>query len=117
MTELDPGAERAALDWLTLVDAGDAHGSWAAAATLFRRAVPEQRWAESLAAARDPLGKVESRRLTATKQATQLPGAPDGEYVVFQFETVFEHKRASVETVTPMRDADGHWRVSGYFVR
>ncbi|HKN68251.1 MAG TPA: DUF4019 domain-containing protein [Gemmatimonadaceae bacterium] len=48
MTELDPAAERAALDWLTLVDAGDAHGSWAAAATLFRRAVPEQGWAESL---------------------------------------------------------------------
>lgn len=117
MTELDPAAERAALEWLTLVDAGDAQRSWAAAATLFRRAVPEQRWAESLAAARGPLGRVESRRLTAATQATQLPGAPDGEYVVFQFDTVFEHKRASVETVTPMRDADGHWRVSGYFVR
>ena len=117
MSELDSDAERAALDWLTLVDAGDAHGSWAAAATLFRRAVPEQRWTESLEAARGPLGSVESRRLTATKQATQLPGAPDGEYVVFQFETVFARKRAAVETVTPMRDADGEWRVSGYFVR
>lgn len=114
---LDPAAERAAVDWLTLVDAGDSQGSWAAAATLFRRAVPEQRWAESLDAARGPLGRVESRRLTATTQTTQLPGAPDGEYVVFQFETVFERKRAAIETVTPMRDADGTWRVSGYFVR
>lgn len=117
MTELDPAAERAALDWLTLADAGDAPRSWAAAATLFRRAVSEERWADSLAAARGPLGRVVSRRLTAAKSATQLPGAPDGEYVVFQFDTVFEHKRASVETVTPMRDADGHWRVSGYYVR
>ena len=117
MSEANPAAERAALDWLTLVDAGNAHGSWAAAATLFRRAVPELRWVESLEAARGPLGKVESRRLTAAQPATQLPGAPDGEYVVFQFETVFERKRAAVETVTPMRDADGEWRVSGYFVR
>ena len=59
MSELDSAAERAALDWLTLVDAGDAHGSWAAAATLFRRAVPEQRWTESLEAARGPLGSVQ----------------------------------------------------------
>ena len=117
MSDFDPAAERAALDWLTLVDAGDAHGSWAAAATLFRRAVPEDRWAESLDAARGPLGSVESRRLTAAKPATELPGAPDGEYVVFQFSTVFERKRAAVETVTPMRDTDGAWRVSGYFVR
>ena len=51
------------------------------------------------------------------KPATELPGAPDGEYVVFQFSTAFEHKRAAVETVTPMMDADGQWRVSGYFVR
>ena len=48
---------------------------------------------------------------------TELPGAPDGEYVVFQFDTQFERKRAAVETVTPMCDPDGSWRVSGYFIR
>ena len=117
MADYDPAAERATLDWLALVDVGDARGSWAAAATAFRRVVPEQQWAESLEAARGPLGKVESRRLVDAKPATELPGAPDGEYVVFQFSTAFEHKRAAVETVTPMRDADGQWRVSGYFVR
>ena len=67
--------------------------------------------------ARAPLGRVLSRHLAQAKPATELPGAPDGEYVVFQFDTAFERKRAAVETVTPMRDADGHWRVSGYFVR
>ena len=29
----------------------------------------------------------------------------------------FEHKKAAVETVTPMLDKDGHWRVSGYFIK
>jgi hypothetical protein len=46
-----------------------------------------------------------------------LPGAPDGEYVVIQYESSFEHKQAAVETVTPMLDKDGTWRVSGYFIR
>jgi hypothetical protein len=46
-----------------------------------------------------------------------LPGAPDGEYVVIQFKTAFENKKFAIETVTPMLDGDGKWRVSGYFIR
>jgi hypothetical protein len=33
---------------------------------------------------------------------TSLPGAPDDEWVVIEFDTVFENKRATVETVTPI---------------
>jgi hypothetical protein len=45
-----------------------------------------------------------------------LPGAPEGEYVVIQYETQFEHKAGAIETVTPLREKDGSWRVSGYFI-
>ena len=117
MSDYDLEAERAARDWLAKADAADAAGTWAAAASLFQRAIPETQWARSLSVAREPLGPVVSRTLRDAKPATELPGAPDGEYVVFQFDTQFEHKRAAVETVTPMRDADGRWRVSGYFIR
>lgn len=48
---------------------------------------------------------------------TSLPGAPDGEYVVIQFETSFEKKKSSLETVTPMKEKDGAWRVSGYYIK
>ena len=117
MIEYDPAAERAALDWLALTDRGEATASWEAAASLFRRVVSAQQWEQSLAAARAPLGSLVSRRIESARTATELPGAPDGEYVVFQFSTAFERKRAATETVTPMRDTDGHWRVSGYFIR
>ena len=117
MIEYDPAAERAALDWLALTDRGEATASWEAAASLFRRAVSAQQWEQSLAAARAPLGALVSRRIESARAATELPGAPDGEYVVFQFSTAFERKRAATETVTPMRDTDGQWRVSGYFIR
>jgi hypothetical protein len=42
---------------------------------------------------------------------------PDGKYVVIQYDSVFEQKASAVETVTPMLDSDGAWRVSGYFVQ
>jgi hypothetical protein len=46
-----------------------------------------------------------------------LSGAPDGEYVVIEYETSFEKKRNGIETITPMKDADGEWRVAGYFLK
>jgi len=117
MPRYDPAAERAANEWLARIDAGDATGSWRSAASLFKKAVTQEQWSQSLAAARSPLGAVVTRTLKSADSATQLPGAPDGQYVVFQFDTQFEKKRAAVETVTPMQDTDGQWRVSGYFVR
>jgi Protein of unknown function (DUF4019) len=34
-----------------------------------------------------------------------------------EFNTSFEHKAAATETVTPMKDVDGQWRVSGYYIK
>jgi len=110
-------AQRAGESWLKLVDSGDADASWEQAAKLFKGAVTKDKWKEALAGVRPPLGKVVSRKLKSRQYAEQLPGAPDGKYVVLQYDTVFEKKAAAVETVTPMLDADGVWRVSGYFVR
>jgi hypothetical protein len=63
------------------------------------------------------LGPFVSRELTGSHYATSLPGAPDGEYVVLTFQAKFENKASAIETVTPMKDTDGSWRVSGYFVK
>jgi hypothetical protein len=37
--------------------------------------------------------------------------------VVIQYETIFEKKQSAIETVTPMLDKDGKWRVSGYYIK
>ena len=103
--------------WLKLVDGGDYGASWREAASLFKNAVTEAKWKEAAGAARKPLGKVLSRRVKSTTFAKELPGAPDGSYVVIQFETSFENKKSAIETITPMLDKDGRWRVSGYFVK
>jgi Protein of unknown function (DUF4019) len=110
-------AQKAAESWLALTDAGDADRSWEAAAEPFRKAVSKEQWKASLQAVRGPLGKLRSRKLAGAQYATSLPGAPDGEYVVIQYEASFEKKGSAVETVTPMREKDGSWRVSGYYVR
>ena len=110
-------AQRAAESWLKLTDAGDGGASWEQAAKAFKGAVTKEQWTGAIAGVRPPLGKVVSRKVKSRQYMEKLPGAPDGKYVVIQYETVFENKAMAVETITPMLDPDGNWRVSGYFVR
>ncbi len=110
-------AVSAARTWLALVDAGRYPESWQEAATYFRGAVSREKWETSLAGVRTPLGKLVSRKVEKTREATTLPGAPDGRYVVMTFTTSFEHKKKATETVTFVREADGTWRAAGYFIK
>jgi hypothetical protein len=110
-------AQPSAESWLTMVDEGSYADSWNQAAGYFKGAVKQEKWQDTLQLLRKPLGKVISREVKSKSYHTSLPGAPDGEYVVIQFETFFENKKSVVETVTPMMDRDGKWRVSGYFIK
>jgi hypothetical protein len=115
--ETEDQAVEAAKEWLATVDAGDYADSWTEAAEFFRNAVTQAQWEQAVEGVRRPLGAVESRKLKSAQYTTTLPGAPDGEYVLIQFTTTFEHKASAVETVTSMKDPDGAWRVAGYFVK
>jgi hypothetical protein len=107
----------AAESWLALVDAGQYGKSWDESASPFRVAISKVDWEKALRATRAPLGGLSSRSVKGSEYTTSLPGAPDGEYVVIQFQTSFAKKATAVETVTPMKDEDGTWRVSGYYVK
>jgi hypothetical protein len=116
--EIDTKAAQAAAEaWLSLVDNETYAESWTTAATGFRNAITSERWQAAVANARRPMGKLKERSLDKATTARTLPGAPDGEYVVFQFNTAFENKAAAVETVTAAKDTDGMWRIAGYFVK
>ena len=117
----DSQKEAAALSvaqkWLVMIDGEEYSGSWKEAAELFKNAIQPRQWEQSMNAVRKPLGKVISRKVRTKTYMTALPGAPDGEYVVIQFDTSFENKKVAVETVTPVMGKDGFWRVSGYYIK
>lgn len=110
-------AERSAIAWLTLVDAGKYGQSWDGAAQAFQQALTRSQWEGALEKVRTPLGKLVSRKLKAAKFTRDLPGAPAGDYVVIVYDTSFESRSGATETVTPMKDKDGVWRVSGYYIK
>ena len=115
--EAEKQAVAAAESWLALVDDGKYGQGWVVAADYLKNAISKDAFKKSMKAARKPLGKVKSREVKSKDYRTSLPGAPDGEYVVIQFNTSFEDKKAAIETITPMLAKDGKWTVSGYFIR
>ncbi|MCP4131058.1 MAG: DUF4019 domain-containing protein [bacterium] len=113
----EAAAVSAATDWLKLTDAGKYDESWDATAAAFQAKVEKEGWNKQLDPILKPLGKLIKREVKSKKYATSLPGAPDGEYVVIQFQSSFENKDSAIETVTPMKEADGSWKVSGYYIK
>jgi hypothetical protein len=116
-SDKEKAAVAAAEEWLIMVDQGKYAESWKEAAQFFKNAVNQKQLEQSLQAVRKPLGELIFREVKSKTYKTSLPGAPDGEYVVIQFETSFENKKSAIETVTPMMDNDAKWRVSGYYIR
>lgn len=110
-------AQKSAEQWLALIDAGKFAESWKTAAVYLQGAVSQEQFERSLDAVRKPLGDLISRKLKSAKYTKSVPGAPDGEYVILQFNTSFANKKEAVGTVTPMLDKDGKWKVSGYYIK
>jgi hypothetical protein len=116
-TEAESKAIDAVQPWLALVDRGQYSQSWETAAEFLKNAVDRRDFVKSLADARTPLGEVKSRELLSKVYATDLPGAPKGQYVVVQYKTSFANKASATETITPMLEKDKKWRVSGYYIK
>jgi uncharacterized protein DUF4019 len=111
------GVRDHAAAWLEFVDRGDARTSWQEAGATFRSAVTPEAWAVQLGAARGPLGPLTSRSVAVEQVLDGLPGSPTGKYVVQQYHAVYDARQAVTETLTLVREADGQWRVVGYYIR
>lgn len=102
--------------WLALVDGRDYSASWKEASPLFQKRIPQDKWVGAMTTAREPLGAMSTRKVANTTGAKSLPGLPDGDYIIIQFETSFANKANAVETVTLIGGPAGH-KVGGYFIK
>lgn len=111
-----PKPNASQMAWLTQVDAENYGASWEASAKVFRDAVTQSGWVESLNQYRRPMGKLISRDAGRVMQASGGAEAKPGALFTVQFKTKFTGG-AAVETVTCSLESDGKWRVSGYYIK
>ncbi len=116
-----PAAEQAATEaaeaWLKTLDSGQYAKARDEASEYLRNAVAKEQWEQALMMPRVQCGKMVSRKLLSKKYTAEIPNAPAGQYVIIQYQTRFQNKTAAVETITPMLEKDGKWRVSGYYIK
>src|SRR6476620_10167967 len=90
-------AQKAAEEFLSVIDAGRFGESWNMTGGYMQRGVSAEMWQRKLESMRKPLGAVVSRKLkssTLEKTTLQVPGT---EYFKLQFETSFKNKERAVE--------------------
>ena len=116
----DPASDKASADfaqaWAKLLDDQQWAENWKSAGSFFRSQIDEAKWAAMVQPLRQKLGAVSSRSVKGVQSARTLPGVPDGDYKIIQFNTAFANKADAVETVILAREG-GDWKVEGYFIR
>ena len=110
-------AVAAAESFLSLLDNGKYEESWDASAEAFRNAVIKEQWKAAAGQVRGGVGLMSSRKLMSGVDAPKAGKNAQGEFVVVKFESAFSKLPNAIETVSPMLDKDGQYRVSGYFVK
>ncbi len=103
--------------WLALVDRGDAQAAWNAGGKKFQAALTAPLWEAELKKEQSRNGRATQRTVGPTRFQSRLAGMPDGEYAQILFRTSFANRSNGSETLSLEREADGQWRVIGYFPR
>ena len=112
----EAAAEQAGLDWLQFIDRADYNDAFQHGAQTMRSGT-EPEFARAIGQTRAPLGPLVFRKLRSAKEASSLPGEPEGHYVLVQYDSGFAHKHSAVETVIAVEEPDHTWRVTGYFIK
>lgn len=111
LVQADPAAEKAARDWLALVDVADWQASFDAAGAAFREPNTVEGWQAASHQVRTPLGAVTSREVIKT----EFVNAPPKGFMLVRFMTRFESNKTVIESVTLEREVGG-LKVVGYLI-
>lgn len=115
--EYEKAGLTAAQAWLILLDRKDWGTAWDASSQVFRASVPLGTWMDNVPKLREPFGAFVEREPGVALYKKSLPGRPAGDYVTVAFTSKFANKDKVIESVTTVRESDGHWRVTGYGVQ
>ena len=103
-------------NWLALIDADKAGQAWDGAGAQLKASVSRAKWIEGIRGIRKPFGKFVSRETVQVARTHALPGVPEGDYAIVQFDAVYAGGRHATELVIWTLN-DTSWRVSGYQIR
>lgn len=94
-----PQAENLARVFLQQLDQGQQDNAWQAMSSLFQVFNDPTKWKTRQQVIRTSYGSLLSRRLISISYRPVFRYSPDGDYVVIQFQSIYQNKADSRETV------------------
>ena len=113
---LSKQAVTAAEHFAQTIDTGDFAVAYSQASPLLRMAQDEHDFITAMERARNLLGPIQQRHLTALRSIGIYPRFPDGDYLIVQFEARTQHKNKAAEVIL-LRQQNGTWLVADYTIR
>jgi hypothetical protein len=107
----------ASTKWLALLDSGKTGAAWDVGSPYLKSVVTRAKWIDGITSARKPYGEFVKRTPTKFARSHSMPGAPDGDYSIIEFETEFAYGKRASEHIIWMLGEREVWSVSGYFIR
>lgn len=115
--EKEQKATLAANTFLSKVDATEFAVSWDIGAALLREKVTKEEWVDNLSKIHEITGKLVERKQTKASYTTSAKDAPDGDYIIFLYDSNFEKRTGRKESIITTLESDGVWRVAGYHIK
>tara|TARA_B100000902_G_scaffold12252_1_gene14927 strand:- start:63266 stop:63667 length:402 start_codon:yes stop_codon:yes gene_type:complete len=104
-------------NWISLIDNKKYKLSWEKSDDLVKNMISIENWEVIMNGARSPLGDMLERTILSNEFKSEVPGAPDGEYIIIIYESKFENKNSALETITARKNKDNLWKVVGYYIK
>ena len=99
--------------WLSLIDENKYPDTWGSLSDIFKKTMTKEQWLDDLEEFRKPLGKLSGRKLL---YVTESSDKEIGEYLIIQYQSLFENKISKGEAVSVVRDSEGAWKILGYSI-
>lgn len=112
----EDAARKDAEKWLGLIDQAKYKDAYKASSQHVRAQVTAEEWEQQIRMMRDAAGTLQMRTFASAKPTRTMAGAPDGDYMVLEYNTAFAKKAKAVETVMLSREGNA-WKAAGYFIR
>jgi len=99
------------------LDDGSYQQLWQEAAPLFQVLNPAEKWIARQQLIRTAYGPRLSRQFYRLDQRNNFALSPDGHYCIVQFESSFQNKKYTIETIVLAETPAGVWLVRDYVIR
>ncbi len=106
-------SDRYALEWLAVVDKGDFGNAYDMTTKALQFTMPRNEWVPMMKAMKGSKGEVTERKVIDIRTAKDPKGAPQGDYMIFIYETTFSNGKKATEILS-LQEYNGVWRVYSY---